>query len=98
MMASIEEETFDFVNNKEAVAKVIADGAGASDILGGQNPVETWAQAALDIDLSNATYMDANLKAIMDKASEGYNAGTIEDPVQYVKDEVASTYDYITVE
>ena len=36
MMASIEEETFDFVNNKEAVAKVIADGAGASDILGGQ--------------------------------------------------------------
>ena len=42
--------------------------------------------------------MDANLKAIMDKASEGYNAGTIEDPVQYVKDEVASTYDYITVE
>ena len=98
MMATIEEETFDFVNNKEAVAKVIADGKGASDILGGQNPVETWAEAALDIDLSNATYMDANLKAIMDKASEGYNAGTIEDPVQYVKDEVASTYDYITVE
>ena len=98
MMASIEEETKDFVNNKEAVAKVIADGAGASDILGGQNPVETWAEAALHIDLSNATYMDANLKAIMDKASEGYNAGTIEDPVQYVKDEVASTYDYITVE
>ena len=98
MMASIEEETKDFVNNKEAVAKVIADGAGASDILGGQNPVETWAQAALDIDLSNATYMDANLKAIMGKASEGYNAGTIDDPVQYVKDEVASTYDYITVE
>ena len=98
MMASIEEETKDFVNNKEAVAKVIADGAGASDILGGQNPVETWAQAALDIDLSNSTYMDANLKAIMDKASEGYNAGTIDDPVQYVKDEVASTYDYITVE
>ena len=98
MMASIEEETKDFVNNKEAVAKVIADGEGASDILGGQNPVETWAQAALDIDLSNSTYMDANLKAIMDKASEGYNAGTIDDPVQYVKDEVASTYDYITVE
>ena len=98
MMASIEEETFDFVNNKEAVAKVIADGAGASDILGGQNPVETWADGALAIDLSNATYMDANLKAIMDKASEGYNAGTIDDPVQYVKDEVASTYDYITVE
>jgi len=98
MMASIEEETKDFVNNKEAVAKVIADGEGASDILGGQNPVETWAQTALDIDLSNSTYMDANLKAIMDKASEGYNAGTIDDPVQYVKDEVASTYDYITVE
>jgi len=101
IMYTIEEETMDFVNNKEAVANIIADGKGASDILGGQNPVETWADAALEIDLSNSTYLDSALKAIMDKASEGYNAGTyatVDDAVQYVKDEVAKQYDYITVE
>jgi len=82
IMYKISAETFDFVNNKEAVANLIADGKGASDILGGQNPVETWANAALAIDLSNSTYLDSALKGIMDKASEGYNAGTVEDPVQ----------------
>ena len=101
VMYTIEKNTFDFVNNKEAVAQIIADGEGASGVLGGQNPVETWANAALNIDLSNSTYLDANLKAIMDKASEAYNAGTLataDEAVQYVKDEVAATYDYITVE
>ena len=101
VMYTVEKNTFDFVNNKEAVARIIADGEGASPLLGGQNPVETWANAALNIDLSNATYLDANLKAIMDKAAEAYNSGTLssaEEAVQYVKDEVAATYDYITVE
>jgi ABC-type glycerol-3-phosphate transport system substrate-binding protein len=101
IMYTIEKDTKDFVNNKEAVAQIIADGEGASDMLGGQNPVETWAEAATKIDLSNSTYLDSALKAIMDTASESYNAGTIssvDDAVQYVKDEVASTYDYITVE
>ncbi len=101
IMYTIEDETMDFVNNKEAVAKIIADGKGAADILGGQNPVETWAEAATKIDLSNATYLDSALKTIMDKASEAYNSGTYtsaEEAIQYVKDEVASQYDYITVE
>ena len=101
VMYTIEKNTFDFVNNKEAVARIIADGEGASPLLGGQNPVETWANAALNIDLSNSTYLDANLKAIMDKAAEAYNSGELgsaEEAVQYVKDEVAATYDYITVE
>ena len=101
IMYTIEVETLDFVNNKEAVAKVIADGKGASEPLGGQNPVETWAEAALAIDLSNSTYMDSALKVIMDQASIAYNEGTLasaDEAVQYVKDEVAKAYDYITVE
>lgn len=98
MMYSIQDQTCDFVNNKEANANIMADGKGAPGILGGQNPVETWQENALKIDMSNATYMDANLKGIMDKASEAYNAGETDDPVQYVKDEVAKTYSYITVE
>ena len=101
VMYTLSCDTFDFVNNKEAVQRLIADGKGSSPILGGQNPVEVWAESALTIDLSNSTYLDAALKAIMDTASESYNAGTLssaEEAVQYVKDQVASTYDYITVE
>ncbi len=101
IMYSIACDTLDFVNNKAVIAKEIENGDGASPILGGQNPVEVWAEAAQGIDLSNSTYMDAALKSIMDKASEAYNAGTyatVEEAVQYVKDEVATQYDYITVE
>lgn len=93
-------ETFDFVNNKAVIEKEIANGDGASPLLGGQNPVEVWADSAKGIDLSNSTYLDASLKAIMDKASEGYNTGTyatVDEAVQYVKDEVANTYPYISV-
>lgn len=101
IMYTIACDTLDFVNNKAVIEKEIANGDGASPILGGQNPVEVWAEAAKGIDLSNSTYLDASLKAIMDKASEAYNAGTLssaEEAVQYVKDEVATQYSYITVE
>ena len=77
---------------------VIADPAA---VLGGQNPVEIWLQSAPGIDLSNATYMDSAIKAIIDKASEGYNSGTYataDDAIQFIKDEVASGYTNITVE
>lgn len=101
IMYTLSADTLDFVNNKEAIANLIADGCGASDALGGQNPVETWAEAALSIDLSNATYLDAALKVFIDNASQAYNAGeiaTVEEAVAYVEEQVATTYDYITVE
>lgn len=101
IMYNIAVDTFDFVNNKETIAREIANGDGASPILGGQNPVEVWAESALGIDLSNSTYLDSSLKGIMDKASESYNTGvysSAEEAVQFVKDQVASTYDYIIVE
>lgn len=94
-------DTLDFVNNKAVIEKEIANGDGASALLGGQNPVEVWADAAKGIDLSNSTYLDAALKGIMDKASEGYNTGTyatVDEAIQYVKDEVSNTYPYISVE
>lgn len=101
VMYNIFKKDSDFVNNKAAIAKAIEDGVGASGILGGQNPAEAWAEAALKIDLSNATYMDATLKGYMDKASEAYNNGTyktVEEAIQYVKDQVKENYSYITVE
>ena len=103
MMYKISAETADFVNNKAAMEQIAADGviADPAAVLGGQNPVEIWLQSAPGIDLSNATYMDSAIKAIIDKASEGYNSGTYataDDAIQFIKDEVASGYTNITVE
>lgn len=94
-------DTLDFVNNKAAIEKEIANGDGASPILGGANPVAVWAESVKNIDLSNATFLDADIKNYITDASTAYNAGTItsiDEAVQYVKDKVAENFDYITVE
>lgn len=101
LMYTVACDTLDFVNNKEAIAKEIANGDGASPILGGQNPVETWDAAARLIDLSNATYLDAPIKDSITKASTAYNNGelaTVDDAVQYVIDDITGTYSYISAE
>jgi hypothetical protein len=90
----------DFVNNKEAVEKLVADGVGARDILGGQNPFATFAEAALDIN-TQSTYIDGNILTFVDDAIKAYNAGeysSADECVQYIKDQVATTYDYIVIE
>ena len=100
-LITIAEEKGDFVNNKEAVQKAIDNGIGAQDILGGQNPVETWAESALAIDLSNATYIDGKILGWVDEASKSYNTGeytSTDDVINYIKEQTKTTYDYITVE
>ena len=100
IMYTIACDTLDFVNNKAVIEREIANGDGVPALLGGQNPVEVWAEVAEGVDLSNSTYLDASLKAIMDRASEGYNTGryaTVDEAIRYVKDQVASTYVYISV-
>lgn len=94
-------DTKDFVNNKAVIAKEIENGDGASDILGGQNPVATWAEAAPGIDLSNASYLDSELKNYITDAAAAYNEGTLDSAdaaLDYVKEQVKTNYDYITVE
>ena len=94
-------DTLDFVNNKAVIDKEIANGDGASEILGGQNPVATWAEAAPGIDLSNASYLDSELKNYITDAAAAYNEGTLDSvdaALDYVKDQVKANYDYITVE
>lgn len=101
IMYTVACDTLDFVNNKAAIAKEIANGDGASPILGGQNPVETWDAAARLIDLSNASYLDSAIKVSIDKAAIAYNSGELADveaAVQYVVDDVTGQYSYLTVE
>jgi ABC-type glycerol-3-phosphate transport system substrate-binding protein len=100
VMYDIAKDKGDFVNNKEAVANLIADGVGARDILGGQNPFETFADAALSIN-TQSTYLDGTLMGYMDDASTSYNTGlfsSVDECIQYVKDQTATAYDYVVVE
>ncbi len=96
-MYNLAVDTGDFVNNTVAVDELIADGVGARDILGGQNPIETFAEAAKSINC-NSTYIDGSILSYIDDASTAYNTGTyasIDEAIQYVKDLVATDYSYI---
>ena len=100
-MYDIAANTLDFVNNKAVVAREIEEGVGASDILGGQNPLEIWADAALAVDLSNASYLDSYIKDYITNAAAAYNAGTyasVDEALAAVKADVAAKFDYVVVE
>lgn len=101
VMYDIAANTLDFVNNKAVVAREIEEGVGASDILGGQNPVAVWADAALAVDLSNASYLDSYIKEYITNAAAAYNAGTyasVDEALAAVKADVAAKFDYVVVE
>lgn len=91
----------DYVNNKAAVQKNIDAGNGATEVLGGQNPVTIWAAQCDNITLENATQYDAAFNAYMDAASQAYNSGeakTIDEALEIIKNRVRETHGYITVE
>jgi hypothetical protein len=104
IMYTLAKDTGDFVNNKATIEALIANDEGglpAREILGGQDPFVIWAESVKNINLSNACYLDAPLKDIITKAATAYNSGEVADvdaALQYVKDEVAKTYDYVVIE
>lgn len=101
IMYTVACDTLDFVNNKAVIAKEIENGDGASPILGGDNPLETWDAAARLIDLSNASYLDAAIKDSITKASTAYNSGelgSVDEAKQYVIDDITGKYSYISAE
>ena len=101
VMYKLSEETLDFVNNQEAVAKLIADGKGDSPVLGGQNPLVTFDAAAKLIDLSAATEYDSTINGYLDNISGAYNSGEYADvdaAVEALKKQVRDGYSYLTVE
>jgi hypothetical protein len=92
----ITNQTGDCVNNKEANDRLIngeiSDDNAAMAFLGGQNPIEVWAEAAETLDLSNVTYADSQIKSAIDKVSEAYNQGTyssVDDAIAALQDKVA---------
>ena len=100
-MYKLSDETLDFVNNKAAVAKLIADGKGESPVLGGANPLQTWADNAEKINLQYATEYDSTFNGYLDNASEAYNSGelkTVDDAVETIKQSIRDGYQNLTVE
>ncbi len=99
-MYNLSKDTGDFVNNNAAVEQLVADGVGERGILGGQNPFETFAEAAASIN-TQSTYLDSYILTYIDDASSAYNTGTytsVDEAIQYVKDQVATYFDYIAQE
>lgn len=91
----------DFCNNQAAVAQLIADGKGALDKLGGQNPLEMYDAAAKGLSLKNATSYDNIFNAYLDTASQSYNSGdlaTVDDAIINIKEQVSAAYSDIVVE
>jgi ABC-type glycerol-3-phosphate transport system substrate-binding protein len=100
-MAKLSEETLDFVNNKAAMQSLIDAGKGASEVLGGQNPLSIWYEAAQGISLKNATEYDSTINGFLDTASQAYNSGevkSVDDAVANIKSDVQNAYSFITVE
>lgn len=91
----------DFCNNQAAVAKLIADGKGSLEKLGGQNPLEMYDAAAKGLSLKNATSYDNIFNAYLDTASQSYNSGelaTVDDAIVNIKEQVSAAYSDIVVE
>ena len=75
VMYKIQDETLDFVNNKAAVQKMIANGKGATAILGGANPLQTWYNVAVKVDGSKATQYDSVFEGYLYTDIDGYENG-----------------------
>lgn len=106
-MYDITVKTGDFVNNKAANEKLVAagdsvellmtDDKGNTDsitaLLGGQNPIQAWSEAAPSISLKNLTYQDAAIKKVMDDAAKSLWSGeykTVDEAIEFIKTEVST--------
>ncbi len=90
----------DFVNNKKVIEKLVADGVGERAMLGGQNALDVFSANAMTL-TSTASDIDNDVIGAVDKASEAYNTGeysSVDECVNYVKETIKTTLDYITVE
>lgn len=90
----------DFVNNKKVIDKLVADGVGERAMLGGQNALDVFSSNAMTLTCT-ASDIDNDVIGAIDKASEAYNTGeysSVDECIDFVKEQIKTTLDYITVE
>ncbi len=93
-------DTLDFANNQEVIEKEIMNGEGMTPVLGGQNPLEVWAEVAPRIDCSNDTYMDFEIESHIMAVVEEYVNGqysSVGEAIKEVEDRVSSSNSNIEV-
>ena len=91
----------DYPNNQASVKKLMDDGVGALDKLGGQNPLEAYDATAKKVSAEIATSYDSQVNNIMSDVSGKYNSGeiaSVEAAVADLKAQVSATITDITVE
>lgn len=74
-MYNIAADTLDYVNNKAAVEKLIADKKGAYDFLGGQDFLAVFAPLAEKVDVSWMSAYDQKINDALNNQLKAYSAG-----------------------
>ncbi len=99
-MTKIGEETYDFVNNMEAIQVLIADGKGIAERKGDFNPLPTFDAVAKKVDVSNATVYDTKFNGYVDHVLADYLTDKkvdTKEAIERVKDQVSDAYNYIKI-
>lgn len=91
----------DYPNNQAAVQKLMDDGVGALEKLGGQNPLEAYDATAKKVEIKIATSYDSQCNNIMSDVAGKYSTGeiaSVEAAVADIKAQVSATITDVTVE
>lgn len=93
-------ETLDYVNNKEAVKELIAEGEGNFDFIGGQNFLKMFSELADNVDVSTMTGEDMSINSAFSVQVDEYSLGnkTKEEALADFKAAVTDTFSYISAE
>ncbi len=88
----------DFVNNKNAVQRVIDEGGLKIPEFADQDPLATWAEHADKISLKNATTYDSTFYGYLADAVSAYDKdGDMDAALKVLKDRIAQSYSYIVI-
>jgi hypothetical protein len=99
-MYNLAAETLDYVNNKAAVEKLVADSKGSYDFLGGQDFLAVFSPLAENISVSTMTGYDQNINNAFDVQVKEYAEGKKDKDAAIAdfKAAVADTYPEVTID
>lgn len=99
-MYNICDQTLDYVNNKEAIQKMMDDGKGAYEFLGGQDFLAVFAPLAEQVDVKTMSAYDQNINNAWNVQVEAYANGEKDKDTALAdfKAAVTDTYPDVTAE
>jgi hypothetical protein len=99
-MYNICDQTLDYVNNKASIEKMMADGKGAYEFLGGQDFLAVFAPLAETVDVTTMSAYDQNINNAWNVQVEAYANGEKDKDAAIAdfKAAVTDTYPDVTAE